>query len=188
MRERLRHARRQLDESTQHEAAQAIAGRLAPRLDLLRPSVVAAYLATDGEISPSIAVEALRLSDVRTAFPRIEADVMTFHVVESDEQLVQGRWGLSEPPPETPAIDPTELDVILVPLVGFDTKLDRLGRGKAYYDRALAFFGATPRPSAPVLIGLAHDLQLVAAIDARAHDIALDAVITPTKIYGLLPS
>lgn len=187
LRERLRHARRELDPEVQRDAAEALWRQLQERLSSLEPSVVGAYLATDGEISPAVVTSALRRAGSRIAFPRIHDDVMTFHLVESDDQLVPGKWGLTEPSRDSPTIHPSGLDIALVPLVGFDAKLDRLGRGKAFYDRAFAFLGSSSRPAKPLLVGLAHDLQLVSEITARPHDIRLDAVVTPTRVYGSAP-
>lgn len=92
-----------------------------------------------------------------------------------------------EPPADAPVVVPADIDVVLVPLVGFDVALNRIGRGKAYYDRAFSFLANSARPTSPHLVGLAHELQRVDRLDAQDHDIRLDAVVTPSAIYGDLP-
>ena len=76
---------------------------------------------------------------------------------------------------EAPALVP---DVLFCPLVGFSERGGRLGLGAGHYDRWLA-------DHAPQLaIGLAWDCQLVDDLPIEPHDRALDAVITPTRLYG----
>src|SRR3546814_16996288 len=71
-----------------------------------------------------------------------------------------------------------EPDVLFVPLVGFATDGRRLGQGGGHYDRWLA---AHPGARA---IGLAWDEQLCEDLPHETHDIRLDAIVTPTRLYG----
>lgn len=92
-----------------------------------------------------------------------------------DELLEPGPFGVAQPLATAPAITP---DVLFVPLVGFTADGGRLGQGGGHYDRWLA---AHPRVPA---IGLAWDCQLVDDLPREAHDRALSAVVTPTRLYG----
>ena len=90
---------------------------------------------------------------------------------------------LLEPDPfkaKQPASDSAELtpEVLFVPLVGFSDRGGRLGLGAGHYDRWLA--AHPPR----LAIGLAWDCQLVDDLPTEPHDHPLDAVITPTRLYG----
>lgn len=111
---------------------------------------------------------------------------MSFHVVRSEDDLVAGEWGLTEPRSDTPTVPPTAIEVVLTPLVGFDRDRNRIGRGRGYYDRHFAFLNDDPRPDQPRLIGIAHDLQLVEALPVHAQDVRLDAVVTPSALHGTL--
>ena len=93
---------------------------------------------------------------------------------ESD--LAPGPFGMRQPGADAEALIP---DILFVPLVGFTASLERLGQGGGHYDRWLA----EHRPA--LSIGLAWDVQLCDALPAEPHDAALDAVVTPTRIYGL---
>ena len=93
---------------------------------------------------------------------------------ESD--LEPGPFGLTQPPADAPQITP---DVLFVPLIGFTTNLERLGQGGGHYDRWLA---QNPGVRA---IGMAWDAQLVENLPTEPHDVTLDAVVTPTRMYGL---
>ena len=79
-------------------------------------------------------------------------------------------------------IAPRELDLVLLPLVGFNRSGNRSGMGGGFYDTAFAFKKTRPR-RLPRLIGLAHEIQLVENIDAEHWDIPLCAVVTDRRIY-----
>jgi 5-formyltetrahydrofolate cyclo-ligase len=70
------------------------------------------------------------------------------------------------------------LDVVFLPLVGFDRSGVRLGAGGGFYDRAFAFRQLRRAWHAPRLVGLAYGFQEVASIGAAAHDVLMDAVVT----------
>lgn len=94
--------------------------------------------------------------------------------------LVNNRYGILEP--STKYIKPTaQLDIILMPLVGFDRLGNRLGMGGGYYDRALAFKRRQAWRKKPLLIGLAFDGQEIQQLAAQPWDIPMDAVATPTR-------
>ena len=86
--------------------------------------------------------------------------------------LVPGPFGTSHPPDSRPEVVP---DVLIVPLVGFDRRLNRLGYGGGYYDRTLQGL----RRMLPVLaIGLAWAVQELDAIPAEPTDQPLDWLVT----------
>ena len=117
----------------------------------------------------------------RVALPFFPAPAapMTFRA-HSDpygaSDLEPGQYGVLQPAGDAAECVP---DVVFVPLIGFTARLERLGQGGGHYDRWLA-----AHPGA-IAIGLAWDAQLCEALPVEPHDIALDAVVTPTRIYGL---
>ena len=70
------------------------------------------------------------------------------------------------------------LDIVFLPVVGWDRRGGRLGMGGGYYDRTLANI------SGPLLVGLAHDGQQVDDIPRESWDVALDYVATDTDLYS----
>ncbi|MFU7528985.1 5-formyltetrahydrofolate cyclo-ligase [Qipengyuania sp. ASV99] len=90
--------------------------------------------------------------------------------------LSAGPFGMVQPSADAAVLTP---DVLFVPLVGFTADLARLGQGGGHYDRWLA------EHPGRMAIGLAWDVQLVEALPVEPHDAPLDAVVTPTRIYGL---
>ena len=91
------------------------------------------------------------------------------------DDLVKGSFGISEP--QAAEIDPCTVDLVIVPGVAYDRQMNRLGRGKGYYDRLLAGI------SAPC-IGICFDCQLVGRVPAESHDRPMDAVITPSVLIA----
>ncbi|KAL1407210.1 hypothetical protein Q8F55_006626 [Vanrija albida] len=73
------------------------------------------------------------------------------------------------------------LDVILVPGVAFDAACNRLGRGKAYYDRFLASYASTK--GKPLMIALALAPQLIdQPVPVTESDFTLDGVVSPSGL------
>ena len=88
------------------------------------------------------------------------------------EPLVPGPLGTSQPPETLPVARP---EVLIVPLVAFDGRMNRLGYGGGYYDRTLELL----RFSGPVTaVGLGWEVQRLAAIPAEPFDQPLDLIVT----------
>ncbi|MDC0886417.1 5-formyltetrahydrofolate cyclo-ligase [Altererythrobacter sp.] len=92
---------------------------------------------------------------------------------ESD--LVSGPFGIRQPSEDAQLIEP---DMLFVPLLAFTLQGDRLGQGGGHYDRWLAAHPGRTK------VGLAWDAQLVDELPVEAHDQRLDAIVTPTRLYG----
>ena len=82
-----------------------------------------------------------------------------------------GSFGISEPQTEV-AIDPSEIDVIIVPGVAFTLSGVRCGRGKGYYDKYLSRNGFRA-----IKISVCYKEQLAEEIPSEPHDILMDCVI-----------
>lgn len=86
--------------------------------------------------------------------------------------LVRGPFGVAEPGPACPCHPLNQLDVTLVPGLGFDRVGRRLGRGKGHYDRLLT-------DASGAFWGVGHDCQLVPELPAERHDVVLNCIVTP---------
>ena len=94
------------------------------------------------------------------------------------------RFGIDEPDvPESDWIAASELDLALLPLVGFDEDCNRLGVGGGYYDRSFAFSVGVPLGQRPFLVGLGYELQRVPQLHPERWDVPLDTVVTELQIY-----
>lgn len=111
------------------------------------------------------------------ALPRFNAAANAYEavrVIDPVRELATGPFQVREPVAACPTVPLNRLDLALVPGLGFDARGHRLGRGKGHYDRLLAGFTG-------MKIGVAFDFQIVTEVPREAHDIALDAVVTPTR-------
>jgi len=135
-------------------------------------------LPTEPNLAPIIWRE-----DKTWGFSRVEADgTLSFSHASEASELVIGNHGILEPVREfTSEIPDDQVDLILVPGVGFDPDSgDRIGRGKGHYDRYLGRLLSRPNP--PILIGVAFSVQLT-SLNPEPHDIPMAGIITE---HGLL--
>ena len=105
-----------------------------------------------------------------------------WHLANMDE-LVFGKWDILEPPKDRwgevgKEVKPEDLDLVMVPGVGFDCNGGRMGNGQGYYDRLLDGV----RPDAP-LIAICYEAQLFDEIIVGPHDVFMDKVITEKAVY-----
>lgn len=104
-------------------------------------------------------------------------------LLESMDELVVGMWSILEPPKDRwgepgKEVAPSELDLVVVPAVGFDRRGARLGNGQGYYDRLLE----QARLDAP-LVGLGYESQVFDEIPVDEHDIFMDKVVTENGVF-----
>ena len=72
--------------------------------------------------------------------------------------------------------------LILVPAVAFDRAGNRLGNGAGWYDRLLSGLGRRPIGAGPLLVGIAHDFQLVEHLTAQPWAVPMHPLATPAGV------
>ena len=186
LRESLRAQRRALPPTVRLLAAEGLAAQLAALPALQQARHVAGYWAVDGELS----LHALLAGPLaqRYCLPLIQRDRrLRFARWNAGDPLAANRFGIPEPVAPR-LLDGGELDVVLLPLVGFDRAGNRLGSGAGFYDRSFAFLQAMPRPARPLLVGVGYALQEVDALSAAAWDVPLDYVATEAELIRCGPA
>jgi 5-formyltetrahydrofolate cyclo-ligase len=181
LRAELRGRRAALPVAVREAADRAIARRISGSAWLLAQRNIGLYASRPPEVDTS-ALRALALRrQCRLYLPRIvdypHARMRFFRDNASAEEL--NRFGIAEPPPRAP-MHVTAMSVVFLPLLGFDARGTRLGYGRGFYDRLLAF--RRRRQGRPLLVGLAYACQESPIIQARAHDVPLDVVVTEAGI------
>jgi 5-formyltetrahydrofolate cyclo-ligase len=110
-----------------------------------------------------------------TALPALSPDGMIhFRRWSTGDPLTASPWGGVQPLDTADVVDP---DVIFVPLVAFDSAMNRLGQGGGHYDRYFADHDSALR------IGVAWEAQRVAALPVRSWDVPLHAVVTEQQCH-----
>jgi len=151
--------------------------RLAQHLTSLcaEAKVVGGYAPLGSEISPLLAMEEARAVGRIVAYPAFDHPSKPFKFRAGDPSE-PGPFGIMQPKPTAPLVEP---DLILVPLIAIDGNGTRLGRGKGHYDRALARL----KKSGARLIGVGWPLQrLVDTIPADEWDVPLEAFASPEGV------
>lgn len=185
IRSHLRDLRHSLDEEDRRQKSLAIARNLVRFLPFQRATQIAVYASINDEVDtePLIQLAAdlgkhLFLPIINKASWRDQS--MLFHQFTPGEtRLKKNQFGILEPEhrPGTP-VPGTQLELICVPMVGFNQRCDRIGMGAGYYDRAFA----KPSYKKSILVGLAFACQ-EAEFTAEPHDVPMQAVITE---FGIL--
>ena len=188
LRQTLRQKRREHSEALGSQMAGLIFNRPPRALaDKVAPSdIVGLYDATRAEAPTRGYARFFAEAGCRLALPfmtgRSSAMVMREHTDPFDQSdLEKSPFGPLQPSPDAALLVP---DILFVPLLGFTREGARLGQGGGHYDRWLEEHRASGKPR--LAIGLAWDIQLCDELPLEAHDQMLDAIITPTAMYGQL--
>lgn len=185
LRKKLRDRRKALNAEQQAAASFGLCNTLKNRKELVDSQHIALYLANDGEIDPVQIQQHLWKLGKKCYLPMIHRESkneMAFIEYRPDTQLVINRFGILEPSLNgSGIIAPGQLDLVLLPLTGFDMFGDRLGMGGGFYDRAFASSNIRKRP---ILIGLAHECQKVEKIPTEDWDVPLTGVATDSNFYS----
>ena len=184
LRSSLRAKRQELSVEQQLAASLALFNMLGNEDFFRVAQSIAFYQVADGELDPRMLLD-LALSEGKSCFlPVIQQDnpeFVSFAPYDASTELVPNKWGIAEPP-ASEVISPKNFDVVFVPLVAFSKDCFRLGMGKGFYDRTFSF-KIFNRRSSPLLVGLAHECQLVDSFPVESWDVRLDAVATEKTIY-----
>ncbi|MDO6764445.1 5-formyltetrahydrofolate cyclo-ligase [Agarivorans sp. 1_MG-2023] len=181
LRQQVRQQRSALSHSQQQEASQAILDLLQHDPNIANMQHIALYLAFDGEVNLTGLIEWLWQQNKHVYVPLIDPHQdgqMCFHRYQATSPMQTNRFGISEPVFDKSQVTTSQqLDVVLAPLVAFDSQGNRLGMGGGYYDRLLA----TINGEQPLVIGMAHDCQQINQVPVQAWDQPLKQIITPSK-------
>lgn len=187
LRQKLRARRRALSADEQRQAARRLAVNLAGTRLFLTSRRVACYLPNDGEIDTGPVIEHIRRLRKTCYLPvlsRLSHDRLWFAEAGPKTKMTPNRFGIPEPVVKSrDLVRAQELDLILLPLVGFDDQGNRLGMGGGFYDRSLEFLRHRNHWRKPHLLGIAYDFQRVNGLTADPWDVPLQGVITDQAVY-----
>lgn len=151
--------------------------------------VLVAFAGVKGEPDTRPLCEATLELGRRIYLPRVEADGhLSMRRVTNLDSLVMGNFEVPEPKAKSPEglISESQAALVLVPGLAFDTKGNRLGYGKGYYDRFLAGLEGHAGPRITVGIGLCD--AWVDEVPIGDYDVALNWIVTPDRVHRVEPA
>ncbi len=150
---------------------------------------IAAYVASDQEIDIHPWFEHIWKKNQCCYVPVMYHNhPLHFASYHAQTVLKPNSWHILEPMQKNHLISPSALDAVLMPVVAFDPKGNRLGRGKGCYDRSFSFLRTADIKKKPYLIGLAYEFQRIRTVHPKPWDIPLQEVITEKAWYHFLPT
>lgn len=173
LRRKIKNMRLMLNDDDKLTAADAVFGQLEKSAAFMLATHILLYHSLPDELSTHAFLKKWCCSK-RFYLPRVNGvnlDILPYE----QSRLELGSFHIEEPTGDD-LVDPSIIELIIAPGVAFDTKGNRLGRGKGYYDRLLATTNATK-------IGVAYHFQMVDDIPAEPHDVPMDIVITDRAVY-----
>ncbi|MGH1398787.1 MAG: 5-formyltetrahydrofolate cyclo-ligase [Alphaproteobacteria bacterium] len=141
--------------------------------------IISAYWPVKDEFDPTPVLERALKDGIKCALPVIKADsrILEFRLWDEATKMQSNIFGIPEPAEGEPCLP----DIIISPLLAFDTTGNRLGQGGGYYDATLEHLRAQKEITA---IGMAFSTQAVLfKLPSEEHDEPLDMVITPKGVH-----
>lgn len=168
IRKKINAMRRMLSEEERLSAAEDVFARLEQTAAFLMADKVLMYHSLPDELSTRGFLK--KWGDRKHFFlPRVNGvnlDILPYE----ESRLELGSFHIEEPV-GTDTVDPSEIELMIIPAVAYDRRGNRLGRGKGFYDRLLSEAKATK-------IGIGYEFQLIDELPVEEHDIPMDMVIT----------
>lgn len=187
LRKRLRETRNALAPAERRAAARGLYRQLSQHPLFRRAKTIALYLPNDGEIDPRPLLRTAQKRGKHTYLPVLSPwprTKMVFQRVRPGERMRPNRFRIAEP---TARLRQQRrvwaLDLVLLPLVGFDEQGGRLGMGGGFYDRSLAYRARRSTWRKPTLLGLAHECQKVDRLQQAGWDVPLQGTVTDKRWY-----
>jgi 5-formyltetrahydrofolate cyclo-ligase len=184
-RQQIRELRRSLSTLEREQAAQSLAKRVAALKVFYTAHRIAGYLAFDGEMDPAPLLERALNMGKQVYLPvLVGKNHLMFGAYSLGDALQPNRFGILEPDvPVADLLPPQQLDLVLTPLVAFDTNGTRMGMGAGFYDRSFAFLHNPAHLPRPRLLGLAYEVQKIAELVRQPWDVPLDGIATEENFY-----
>ncbi len=186
LRQQLRAQRRALDEHEQSHLSQNAVQQLVRHRVFRAAQHIACYLPNDGEVDLTPLIDqawAMGKTVYLPVLSSIRHNHLHFLPYKPDDELVRNQFGIPEPVNHSRrVVDVKRLDLVLMPLVGFDSSGNRLGMGGGFYDRSFAFLRRRQCWFKPGLLGVAYDFQEVETLNRNSWDVPLNGVVTESGV------
>ena len=186
IRKQLLQQRKSLGSKQQIQASKAIAQHLINSKSYKNAKKIALYQAVNFEADPA----SLQIDSQKQFYlPVLAKDKkqgLLFAPRHDNSKYTLNQFSIPEPVcPEQELLKGEQLDLVVVPLLGFDCQGNRLGMGGGFYDRSFSFKNKKPSTlSKPILIGFAYAFQEIEKIETESWDVKLDFIITENGVIN----
>ncbi|CAM2930909.1 5-formyltetrahydrofolate cyclo-ligase [Legionella worsleiensis] len=179
LRNSIKQVRAKTSVSYRVQSSNQICNRIKALNEYRKAKSIALYFAVNGEIDLSNLWQNAPLHGKFCHFPALNKNsTLSFLPATPNTPFKNNQYGIPEPEVNHDLAIPIEqLDLIIMPLVAFDSRCTRLGMGAGYYDRTLE------NKKNGLFLGVAYQFQKVDFLIPEPWDIPLDAVVTPKAIY-----
>jgi 5-formyltetrahydrofolate cyclo-ligase len=182
LRRTLRSRRRAIPKAARAAAARQVA-RLVSATGWLKPGLhVGLFLSMPEELDTAPLLALAQRRGCTISLPRVVAKRqgrMRFYDLSTGVR--RGAFGILEPA-GTKYRPARALDLVFVPLVGFDPEGNRLGMGRGFYDICFAHRRWLRHWRRPLLVGVAYEAQCVPSLPLSDHDVPMDAIVTESTL------
>lgn len=180
IRQKLRTQRTELSLDSFEKMSSAIAKTVKQSDIFQKSSEIGFYHSVRGEADPS----SIQTPSKKFYLPVLSKDLdegLVFIELNEDTIFEDNKFSIPEPVYDESKIVPGDLlDLVIVPLLGFDRNGHRLGMGGGFYDRCFAF--KKERKTKPILMGYAYDFQQLDSLEAEPWDVDLDFIATESGL------
>ena len=158
-----------MDKETFFHNSEIIFNKLINHPEYKKASTIGIYVSMNNEVD-TFRIIKYALNKHVVATPKVKGDTMDFYCIESLDDLKEGYFHVLEPTTNK-YISPSDIDLMIVPLLAYDQNNQRVGYGKGYYDKYFAsgFKGYK--------LGLAFSWQKVSCIETDQFDYPIDEVL-----------
>ena len=178
LRRKLLEKRRSLSESVRRKKSRSILNKLLSEKAFINSDRVALYFPIDGEVDTLEIFKKCIDLEKKVFLPKTQGSRLVFLRTKNLEELVSGPFNIPEPASHVERAE--ELDLILVPGIGFDFSGNRIGYGKGFYDRFLKDV------SRRISFALAYRFQVLESVPAFKTDVRAGHIITEEGIIDCL--
>lgn len=161
---------------TRQTAANAAASILKSQPAFKQSRKVACYLPFKGEFDTLPIIQHIWRRNGECYLPVLASGALKFFSYIKGDELRENHYGILEPA-GTNEMTPEMLDMVLLPLLAFDSNGCRLGTGGGFYDKTFNFILDKPERR-PLLVGVGFAAQEAQSLPSEPWDIKLDAVVT----------
>jgi len=145
-----------------------------------RKIFIAGYYPANNEVNVLKFLEKATKKNYKIGLPVIKSsNDMSFKKWNFRDPLEINKFGILEPSKSNHEIVP---DLVMVPLLAFDSHLNRIGYGKGYYDKSLKKINKIKKKA--IFLGIAYSFQKCKAVPTNKHDFKLDYIFTERGIIS----